>query len=141
MKRDVLIKIRGLQKYDDDQDVIELVTTGRFYKKNDIYYLSYEESEATGFDGSRTTLKVGPNKKVTMTRFGTSRSQLVVEQGVRHQCQYDTGYGPLLTIGVMGNHFISDLTDIGGNLEFAYSLDIDSRVASENFVEINIRED
>lgn len=138
MKKDVIITIKGTQKVDGEKDQVELMTTGRFYRKNDLYYLAYEETEATGFEGSRTTLKIGPNRKVTMTRFGTSRSQLIVEEGVRHQCCYDTGYGSMM-IGVMGQFFRSDLTDDGGSLSFGYSLDIDTSVASENSVQIEIR--
>ena len=113
MKKDVLITIKGTQRVGGESDVIEMMTTGRFYRKNKLYYISYEETEATGYEGCRTTLKVGPNDKVTMTRFGPSRSQLIVEQGVRHQCQYDTGYGAM-TIGVMGDSFESTLSDRGG---------------------------
>ena len=122
-----------------ESDVIEMMTTGRFYRKNKLYYISYEETEATGYEGCRTTLKVGPNDKVTMTRFGPSRSQLIVEQGVRHQCQYDTGYGTM-TIGVMGESFESTLSDRGGLLRFGYTLDIEATVASENTVSITVKE-
>ena len=139
MKKDVLITIKGTQKIGNEKDVIEMVTTGRFYRKNQMYYISYEETEATGYEGCRTTLKVGPKDKVTMTRFGTSRSQLIVENGIRHQCQYDTGYGAM-TIGVMGKHFDSDLSDRGGNLSFGYTLDIEATVASENTVTITLKE-
>ena len=76
MKKDVLITIKGTQRVGGESDVIEMMTTGRFYRKNKLYYISYEETEATGYEGCRTTLKVGPNDKVTMTRFGPSRSQL-----------------------------------------------------------------
>lgn len=139
MKKDVLITIKGTQKVAGDQDTIEMMTTGRFYRKNKLYYICYEETEATGYDGCRTTLKVGPHDKVTMTRFGPSRSQLIVEQNVRHQCQYDTGYGAM-TIGVMGSIFESTLNDNGGTLTFGYTLDIEATVASENTVEITVKE-
>ncbi len=139
MKKDVLITIKGTQKVGGESDVIEMMTTGRFYRKNKLYYISYEETEATGYEGCRTTLKVGPNDKVTMTRFGSSRSQLIVEQGVRHQCQYDTGYGAM-TIGVMGDSFESTLNDRGGLLRFGYTLDIEATVASENTVSITVKE-
>lgn len=86
-----------------------------------------------------TTLKVGPSDKVTITRFGWARSQLVVEAGVRHQCQYDTGFGEM-TIGVMGTRFENDLGDQGGKLSFGYTLDIEASVASENTISINIQE-
>ena len=139
MKKDVLITIKGTQKVAGDEDVIEMMTTGRFYRKNKLYYISYEETEATGYAGCRTTLKVGPRDKVTMTRFGPSRSQLIVEQNVRHQCQYDTGYGAM-TIGVMGSVFESTLGENGGKLTFGYTLDIETTVASENVVEITVKE-
>ena len=139
MKKDVLITIRGTQQVNEEKDVVEMITTGRYYRKNGLYYISYEETEATGYEGCRTTLKVGPNDKVTMTRFGPSRSQLIVQQGVRHQCQYDTGYGAM-TIGVMGNRFESSLSDRGGELKFGYTLDIEATVASENTVSVHVKE-
>ena len=90
MKKDVVITIQGTQTVGNESEEVELFTTGRFYKKDSQYYLAYEETEATGFDVCRTTLKISPNQKVTMTRFGRSRSQLIVEKGVRHQCSYET---------------------------------------------------
>ena len=129
MKKDVLITVKGTQRVSGETDVTEMMTTGRFYRKNKLYYISYEETEATGYSGCRTTLKVGPSDKVTITRFGWARSQLVVEAGVRHQCQYDTGFGEM-TIGVMGTRFENDLGDQGGKLSFGYTLDIEASVAS-----------
>ena len=139
MKKDVLISIKGVYNTEDDKDVIELFTTGQYYKKDGCYYICYEESEATGFEGSSTTLKVDAEKMVTLERCGTANSQLIVEQGVRHQCCYDAGYGDLV-VGVIGSRIKSSLTDKGGNLEVKYSLDINSMYASENEMHINIKE-
>ena len=139
MKKDVLITIKGTQRVGGESDVIEMMTTGRFYRKNKLYYISYEETEATGYEGCRTTLKVGPNDKVTMTRFGPSRSQLIVEQGVRHQCQYDTGYGAM-TIGVNTRHLLADLNDQGGDIEIDYAIEIDHAIAGRNVFQIQVKE-
>lgn len=140
MKKDVLISIKGVYSAENEQaDVIELFTTGKYYKKDGHYYISYEESEATGFEGSHTTLKVENEDTVTMERSGTAMTQLIIQRGVRHQCRYDIGYGDM-TIGVSGGSIRSSLTDSGGNLEFKYSLDINSLLASENEMYINIQE-
>ena len=138
MKKDVLINIRSIHSSEDDHDVIELFTTGQYYKRGESYYISYEESEATGFEGSTTTLKVEPEKMVTMSRSGAMNSQLIVERGVRHQCHYDVGHGELL-VGVLGSRIKSSLTEIGGGLEIKYSLDINSMYASENEMYIHIK--
>ncbi len=136
MKKDVLIKITGTQLADGDSDVVEVLTTGSFYKKNDSYYILYDESEATGFDGSRTVLRFDEaRRRVTMTRSGASQSQLIIEEGRRHQCNYDTGYGSLI-IGVSCDHMSSSLTEDGGDIDFGYSLDINSALTSENKVHV-----
>lgn len=138
MKKDVLINIRGVYAVDDDKDVIELFTTGTFTRKNGEYIICYDETEATGFEGSHTTMRVHPGK-VTLQRTGAANSQLIIEQGVRHQCHYDIGYGEMM-IGVSGGKIKSSLTDQGGNVEFRYSLDINSLLASENEMYVSVKE-
>ena len=51
MKKDVMISIKGIQKSEGDRDEVELMTFGNFYKRNNNYYITYDESEATGFQG------------------------------------------------------------------------------------------
>ena len=38
---EALIKIRGIQRVDGDNDVVELLTTGFFSKRKDGYLISY----------------------------------------------------------------------------------------------------
>ena len=139
MKKDVLISIRGIYQNEDDRDEIEIFTTGQYYRRGGSYYICYDESEATGFEGSRTTMKVEREGKVTLQRSGAANSQLIVEPGVRHQCSYDVGYGNLM-IGVSGARIKSSLTDSGGNLEIKYSLDINTLLTSENEMYVNVKE-
>ena len=138
MKKEYLIKIKGEQTVGQEVDMVELTTVGSFFKRNNCYYITYLESEATGFDGAKTVLRVDTRKGVvTMKRMGSSNSQLIIEEGRRHQCNYDTGYGNLI-IGVSGNKIVSSLTDSGGDVTFAYSLDINTMLTSENKVHISV---
>lgn len=139
MKKEVLINIKGVFDSEDDHDVVEIFTTGTYYQKDGSYYICYDETEATGFEGSRTTLRIENEEKVTMERSGKASSQLIVERGVRHQCHYDVGYGDMM-IGILGSSIKSSLNDKGGNLAFKYSLDINSMLASENEMYVNVKE-
>lgn len=139
MKKDVLISIRGIQKVDAEQDTTELFTRGNYYRKNDHYYITYEESEATGFQGSRTTLKVEGERRVTLIRSGQVRSHLVVESGERNIGMYGTEAGDMV-IGINTHQIRSGLTDSGGDLYFSYSLDINSSLISENEIFVSVRE-
>lgn len=141
MQKDVLISITGTVIAEDGTpDVVELVTAGRYYKRNGKYYIRYLESEATGFAGVTTTVKVeGDQSAVTLTRSGAAASRLILEKGKRHLCQYDTGMGQML-IGISGCQIHSALDELGGELEFHYMLDVNSNLISRNEVRIHVKE-
>lgn len=139
MKKDVFISIRGVQRVEGDEEVVELMTVGNLYKKRDTFYLTYDETEATGYSGSHTTLKLEQDGRVTMRRSTPYESQIIVEAGRRHQCHYGTAFGDLF-IGVLGVDVNSTLSEEGGELQFSYSLDVNTELASENEVHIQVRE-
>lgn len=140
MQKDVLVSITGTVISEEGApDVIELVTAGRYYKRNGKYYIRYLESEATGFAGVTTTVKVEGNQAVTLTRSGSAASRLILEQGKRHLCQYDTGVGQML-VGISGCQIHSALDELGGELEFRYMLDVNSNLISRNEVRISVKE-
>lgn len=70
---------------------------------------------------------------------GAGSTRLVLENGKRHLCQYDTGYGNMM-IGIFTSQLHSNLTDEGGKLEVRYTLDINSNLSSSNEILITIKE-
>ena len=139
MKKNVLINIKGIQKIDGVQDVTELFTQGSFYKRNNSYYVTYSESEATGYSGSRTTLKVDSQNRVILIRSGEIRSHLVIMPGERNIGHYGTEAGDVM-IGVDAKTVKSTLTENGGSLYFSYTLDVNASLLSENEVTIDVKE-
>lgn len=68
MKQNVLLSIRGTQRYaDQEPETIELVTDGTMEFTGGGWDISYEESAVTGMEGVTTTFRVEP-EKVTLTR-------------------------------------------------------------------------
>ena len=125
MNEDFLIRIDGRMEQGDESDSVQLMTRGSFVRRGGSFFISYKESETTGYEGCTTTVKVAKDEsKVSMTRFGPAAGQLVVEKGIRHLCHYDTGYGAM-TLGVAADEIHSRLTDEGGEVEFSYTLDAD----------------
>ena len=140
-QKNVLIVLKGVQRADGERDVVELSTLGKYYKlENGVDYLTYEESETTGFEGCTTILKMEGNRRVTITRTGDNlRTELIVERGVRNQCSYETDVGAL-TMGICGERIINTLQEQGGKLELHYTLDINTSLASENELYITVKE-
>ncbi len=139
MKKDVLISIKGISNVDGEEDVMELMTVGNLFVKDGKQIITYKESEATGFEGTTTMLELTGNSSVILKRRGTNRSELIIEKGRRHLCHYDTGAGDIM-IGVFSDSITNTLGETGGDVSFKYSLDINSSLASENEVYINVKE-
>lgn len=139
MQQKYLIRITGKMEIDGESDTVQLTTHGHFARRNGKYFISYMESEATGYEGSRTTVKVENGTKVSMVRSGKAPSQLVIECGKRHVCHYDTGYGAI-NLGVAADEIHNQLTDKGGDIRFSYILDSGTQQLSHNSVEIHVQE-
>ena len=139
MEKDVIISIKGTQKYEHNApDVIELVTQGRLKEREGGYTLTYQESELTGLEGTRTTIEV-EDEQVTLLREGGVNSQMVFQEGRRHMSMYNTPYGAI-EIGISTRHLMADLHAQGGNIEIDYAIEVDHALAGRNIFQINVKE-
>lgn len=127
MKREVQIKITGIQSYDHQQDSssdrIELVTEGILSVDNGKIIVSYEETELTGLAGTITSFEV-EDGAVTLRRSGTVSSCMEFILKKPHQSLYVTEMGTLL-ITVTARKIENHLDERGGNLTVAYVIDIE----------------
>ena len=138
MNEDYLITIRGTMEQGGERDKVKLMTRGSFVRRNGSFFITYKETETTGYAGCVTTVKVEDSQKVSMLRFGSAPSQLVIEKGRRHVCHYETGYGSL-SLGVAADEIESRLSDQGGTVRFSYLLDVDTASISRNTVKITVK--
>lgn len=118
-------------------DESELFTRGEFRVHKGSYFIDYDESEATGFEGSHAQLCVDKDS-MTMTRTGTTFSNLVFENGVRHFCHYGTEYGECM-VGITTHELSHCLDASGGTVHLKYSVDVNSGLMTENEITIKIK--
>ena len=139
LREDHIIRIKSRIEQDGETAGIELMTRGNFARRNGSYFISYQETETTGYAGCTTTLKVAEDQsKVTLLRYGQANTQLTVERGRRHVCHYETTYGSM-SMGVTADEIVSQLTEKGGTVKFSYLLDSgSSEVISKNSLEITV---
>ena len=138
MNEDFLIRIDGRMEQGDESDSVQLMTRGSFVRRGGSFFITYEESETTGYAGCVTTVKVAEDgRRVAMLRYGRAASQLIIEKGVRHVCHYDTGVGAL-SLGVAADEIEHALTDEGGEVRFSYTLDSGTQELSRNLVKITV---
>lgn len=136
--KNIMLKIIGKQiNKDGEEDVIELVTEGKYYKKGDTTYLVYQESEISGMEGCTTTLKI-TDDLVSMKRFGTANSEIKFKKGVRFNTFYNTPMGnielEILTKQI--NNTISDTAK--GSIDIEYDISLQGLVEGRNKMNIKI---
>lgn len=138
MKKEVLLSIRGRQKYmDQEPDVIELVTEGTMEYRDDGWDICYEESDLTGLAGVTTTFRVEQDK-VILTRSGKLHSQMVFQEGVHHDSLYQMEFGALM-ITVCANRIFVQMDESGGMVDLVYGIEIEQSTAGEVDYHLDIR--
>lgn len=139
MEKTVTISVKARQEFGEGPaDNMELVTQGVLQKDNDIFILSYQESEVTGLEGTLTTFHVEP-ERVTLMRIGEYNSQMVFEEGRRHLSMYNTPYGAM-SVGVNTRHLLAELDEHGGSIEIDYNLELEHAIVGRNVFQIRVKE-
>lgn len=139
MEKRVIISVVGNQNSEHgDSNILELITEGKYYKEGDAYYITYNESEVTGLQGTTTTIKV-VDDVVTLMREGSVNSHFVFQKGRKHVSYYDTAHGAFV-IGVFANSVDVKMNDSGGEISIDYQIDIDNNKTGNNDFYMSVRE-
>ena len=130
--KDITLKIIGKQQYEGiEEDQMEFVTDGKLYVRNNSIYIIYDETEVSGMEGCKTTIKMN-DKSVRMRRTGKVgfNTELYFETGKRFNSIYETPYGP------MGVEVLTDYVKNDFNIEECRgSIDVEYQVSMEGLAE------
>lgn len=129
MKKPVMLSICGAQSYEGSEpDRVELLTEGELEALEDgSWRIRYEESELTGLRGTQTTFHLEPGR-ITLRRDGPLVSEMVFEEGTRHDSLYRIPEGALC-ISVCARRVQYDLSEDGGEIRVLYSIRVENDLA------------
>lgn len=139
MLKDVWISINSIHSYEqEDEDHVEFTTDGYYYYEDGIGCLSYEESEVTGLEGTRTSMIVMPDQ-VVVDRDGLITSRMIFKEGLKNSFLYETPYGNA-TMGIDTRKIFRSMDENGGKVEIDYVLDVEHAVVARNKFQITVKE-
>ena len=139
MMKDVLISIRSSFAYEEgEEQQMDFTTDGYYFYEDEVGCLSYEETEVTGLEGTRTSLFVMPDQ-VVVDREGTVTSRMVFKEGLKSAFQYATPFGNA-NMGINTRRIRQNMGLNGGKVEIDYVVDMEHMVASRNKFEITVTE-
>ena len=136
-KRDYVITIKGLQSYDDDNIDIQMMAEGDFSFEDGKYFIEYDETEATGMEGTSTTIELD-DTYVSLTRSGTVETTLLFIEGRQTTSYYETPYGTMM-MGINTEKVDASFTEEGGSVSVKYTMSMNNLFSGANTFEIQVR--
>lgn len=135
--KNAIIKITDRHLQDGEEYTSELTTTGEFELADGGCRIVYKETDEALLD-CVTTL-TADSKKISMVRSGRYNTEMIIELDRRHSCYYSTPYGEML-MGIYCKFIENNISESGGSLRFAYTIDFNNVPASENELDITVIE-
>lgn len=133
----VTIIFRSAQTVDDERTETVFTTTGMLEFVPDGARLCYQEPPQEDAPGATVTITVSGTKAV-IERCGEIHSRMILEQGKRHACRYDTPYGQI-RLYALANDICFDFKGNAGWLKSRYTLDMNGALTAQE-IEIQMRE-
>ena len=155
MKKNVALKIKSSQ-YSENlapsgeafkrelelEDIVEILTEGTMYSKDNATYITYEESAEAGLEDIRTMLKLKDNT-LRIRRYGNDEdddSDMFLQQGTLHITRYKIPQLASIDLEVYTNKLSGNLDEEGyGTIEVDYKIRFDQYFSRRNVLEIEVQ--
>jgi uncharacterized beta-barrel protein YwiB (DUF1934 family) len=135
MKKKAIISLSSRQS--DNEEPIEVVTPGNFYKKNDCYYAVYKETQISGMEGTTTTLKI-KDDGLCLIRMGSTNAKMDFNRHQKNRSMYKTPYG-VVELEIKTNKINIDIGEDGGNVLVDYNMSLAGQAAQNTQLKVNIK--
>lgn len=119
MKKDAVIRVSSIQN-NDENERIEIVSPGCFFKEEDEYIVNYEETEISGMGDTLTTFRIGENY-FNLIREGDMNSNMEFRHGGSTSIMYNTPHGGI-SIRIKTNNVNIDVNENGGKINVDYDI-------------------
>lgn len=130
MKTPIDIKIRSERATNipiaEKPETLNIDATGYIQKTKTGYRLVYTESDSDGTEVETTINAIGST--VSISKDGGVKSTMVFEQGMRHNCIYDTGFFPM-QLAVRTKELHNTIEGTSGKLDIKYTVEIVGNLA------------
>ena len=136
MEKSAVISIRSFSDLDKDE-VIEVVTPGKFHLGESEFKAVYEESEISGMDGTTTTLVIKDDVLV-LEREGSTSTRMEFKKGEDVISLYNTPYG-MMNINISTKELDIAMDEDGGVIYTKYVLGLEGQPGITTELKVKIR--
>ncbi|MDU5260880.1 MAG: DUF1934 domain-containing protein [Clostridium celatum] len=136
MEKRAIISVKSSSNLDPNE-VIEVVTPGKFIIEENGFKAIYEESEISGMEGTTTTLNIQDNIMV-LERVGSTTTNMEFKEGTMAVSLYNTPYG-VLNLNVDTEKLNINVNENGGEIYSKYILGLEGQEGITTELNIKIK--
>ncbi len=119
MKNNAVVELGSVQN-DQQEEKIELVSPGLFYKEDDLYKLKYQETELSGLGDTLTTFEIGRDY-FNLVRTGEVNTTMEFKKGGSTTIIYNTPQGSM-SLHIRTKDVNINIDDNGGKVYVNYDI-------------------
>lgn len=138
MTKEVLVSISGLQYAEElDNEPVEVITSGDYYKKNDKHYIIYDEVMEGFEETTRNIIKISDGF-MDITKRGAANVHMMFEKNKKNVTYYYTPYGSLL-IGIEATKIEMEETEQDIHVTVDYALEVNYEHMADCKIKMNVK--
>lgn len=135
MVKNVVVTVQSRVSVEDE--LIEVVTPGKFYTTKNGYKVEYDETKLSGMEGTKTTMII-KEKYFKLNRVGTTETNMEFERNTQSISLYKTPFGAMSVI-VDTKDIEINMDDNGGSIHIVYTLNVEGQQLIETDLNVIIK--
>lgn len=137
MKKDVIVKIKGLQFHDMEDEELEMIAPATYFEKEGRHYIKYDEV-MEGFEGSTQNLLKLTGNCLEVTKRGLTNVHMVFEENKKNMTYYETPFGNLL-VGIAATKVSAKVEEENIGVEVDYALEVNYEHLADCKITMNVQ--
>lgn len=138
MTKEVIVKISGLQfDAETENEPLEMITTGDYYKRNGKHYIIYDEV-MEGFSGTTKNVVKLNDGMLDITKKGITNAHMMFEKNRKNITYYYTPYGSIL-IGIDAKKVNVQESEQSINVLVDYALEVNYEHMADCTIKMSIQ--
>ncbi|MGG7148817.1 DUF1934 domain-containing protein [Clostridium butyricum] len=135
MVKNAVVTVQSRVSVEDE--LIEVVTPGKFYITKSGYKIEYEETKLSGMEGTKTTMII-KNNYFKLNRVGTTETNMEFEINKQSVSLYKTPFGAMSVV-IDTKSLEINVDDDGGIVHIVYTLNVEGQQLIETDLNVIIK--
>ncbi len=136
MTNDVIVTVRGKQIGLESEDVIEVISPGKYYERNNRLYIRYEEQQEDMSGTIINTIKIGQDG-VEIIKKGVVGAQMIFRENEKINTCYETPYG-MMMVAIYTEHVQHTVSEELIEVNLSYKIDMNGEMLTDATVYIKV---